>query len=122
MKKVKAIQSNSSLDIIVPVKNEEKNIEELTKQINSALSAKNIKYSLTYIVDVSTDKTLEILQKLSNKYPLRFYEKKGKTGKAYSILEGIEYSQCEFVAFIDGDLQYSPKHIPDMLEKLIQNP
>ncbi|HSX38982.1 MAG TPA: glycosyltransferase, partial [Candidatus Saccharimonadales bacterium] len=122
MKKVKSAQKNTALDILVPVKNEEKNVEELTKQINNALEPKNINYTLIFIVDKSTDNTLGVLQKLATKYPIKIYEKKGKTGKAYSILEGMDYTTNEFVAFIDGDLQYSPKYLPQMFEVISRDP
>jgi len=44
--------------------------------------------------------------------------KKGKRGKAYSILEGMEIAKYDYLAFIDADLQYPPEVLPKMVDKL----
>ena len=56
----------------------------------------------------------------SNGSRLKLLRKKGKQGKAYSILEGVKASSAPYIAMIDGDLQYPPEAIPRMY-KLAQN-
>lgn len=106
------------LEIIIPVKNEAGNLTELVERIDAVLSTKKISYNLIFIDDRSTDNTLIVLDKLKRKYPLNYYIKKGRQGKAYSILEGVSYANSENLGMIDGDLQYSPEAIPQMFEKL----
>ncbi|MFZ1721463.1 MAG: glycosyltransferase [Microgenomates group bacterium] len=105
-----------SLDVLIPVKNEVHSIEELAKRLHSALSAKSIPHSLIFIDDRSTDGTLELLQTISKKYPIQIVKKKGEQGKAFSILEGAEIATASYLAMIDGDLQYPPEVLPEMLE------
>jgi len=106
------------IDIIVPVKNEAGNLLELTKRLDQSLTSHHIDYGLIFIDDHSTDSSLQILEELSKKYPIKVFIKQGKPGKAYSILEGASYSDSENLGMIDGDLQYEPEAIPEMYQKL----
>lgn len=45
---------------------------------------------------------------------VKLLPKKGKQGKAYSILEGSQVATAPYIAMIDGDLQYPPEAIPEM--------
>ena len=50
------------LSIIVPCKNESRNISELHKKISNALD--KLKYEIIYVDDGSTDETLKELKKI----------------------------------------------------------
>jgi len=129
----------NQLDIIIPVKDEAENLEELTTRIHRSLSKAKIRYSIIFVDDYSTDNTAEkirnyishsdsspnsFLEKViydanggngeSNGSRVKLLRKKGKQGKAYSILEGAKASSAPFIAMIDGDLQYPPEAIPQM--------
>lgn len=106
------------IDIIIPVKNEAKNLAPLVSRINKALSKANINYTLIFIDDHSEDRTVQVLSILRQVYPIKIYTKKGRVGKAFSILEGASYSKSEYVVMLDADLQYPPEAIPQMFEKL----
>ncbi len=105
------------VDIIVPVKNEEHNLEQLIVRVNTAMVGARLPYRMIFIDDKSTDRTVEVLNSLKESYPITVYSKLGKVGKAYSILEGVKYSNAEYVAMLDADLQYPPEAIPEMFEK-----
>jgi len=104
------------LSIVIPVKNEEKNISKLVILIDKYLKKDHISYEIICIDDHSTDHTLDTINQLQKDYSINAHIKKGKAGKAFSILEGAEYAESEFVCMIDADLQYSPKHIPVMYQ------
>lgn len=107
------------LSIVVPVLNEEKNLAGLIGRIGQALSG--LEYEVLLIDDHSTDSSSWVAQKLSQTYPVSFYLKKGSPGKAYSLLEGFEKARFENICMIDGDLQYPPEAIPEMLKKIDQD-
>ena len=109
------------LSIIIPVVNEERNIRPLLERITLSLSSKEIEYEIIFIDDHSQDGTEKIIKVLQKKYPIKFYVKKGKKGKAYSLIEGFSYAQYELVAMIDGDLQYPPEAILSMTKKIKGN-
>lgn len=104
------------LDIIIPAKNEADNLPALLDRISSVCIASDIDYKAIIIDDHSTDNSLKVLETLKQKYPLEILIKKGKPGKAFSILEGIEIAETEYVLMIDADLQYPPEAIPEMLK------
>jgi len=110
------------ISIIVPVKNEEKNIEKLVTRVHSSISSAGIAYEILLIDDHSTDKTTDVAKKLQKNYPIRLFTKQGKAGKGYSIIEGVSHAQSELICMIDADLQYDPKHIPEMLSRIENNP
>ncbi|MCH7730760.1 glycosyltransferase, partial [Patescibacteria group bacterium] len=106
----------SQLDIVIPVKDEAENIEELVERIHKSLSKAKIRYSIIFVDDHSTDNTLKKINVLAKSYPIKVYKKKGRAGKAYSILEGSRQARAKYVAMIDGDLQYAPEALPQMYQ------
>ncbi|MBI2009794.1 MAG: glycosyltransferase, partial [Candidatus Chisholmbacteria bacterium] len=105
-----------ALDIIVPVKNEAATAEELVRRVDRACRAAGINYRLIVIDDRSTDETAERFQALARTYPVVFRPKYGKPGKAFSVIEGAQFARTEYVAMIDGDLQYPPEALPEMIK------
>jgi len=112
----------TKISIIVPVKNEEKNIVKLVTRIHESVTAKHISYELILIDDHSTDKTTNVAKELQKLYPIRLFTKQGASGKGFSIVEGVHHAQSDLICMIDADLQYDPHHIPEMLEKIDNNP
>jgi len=109
------------LDLIIPVYNEAESIEELSQRIDNILSFVRIDYKIIFVDDNSTDNTQDIIKNMAlNNENISLLIKKGKKGKAYSILEGAKISGAPFIAMIDGDLQYQPEVIPAML-KICEN-
>ncbi len=107
-----------NLDIIIPVKNEEANVGPLVQRISQAMALSGIQYKLIFIDDHSSDQTVSALETLKALYPIEVHLKKGKPGKAYSIIEGADYSESDNIAMIDADLQYPPEALPQMFEQL----
>lgn len=108
------------LDIIIPVVNEARNIEELARRIDFSLTSANIKYRMIFVDDHSTDYSVSEIKRISKSYPVVLHIKQGKGGKAFSILEGSRLAKSEYIAMIDGDLQYPPEVLPEMY-KLASN-
>jgi glycosyltransferase involved in cell wall biosynthesis/cellulose synthase/poly-beta-1,6-N-acetylglucosamine synthase-like glycosyltransferase/O-antigen/teichoic acid export membrane protein len=106
--------SSSQLDVIIPVKNEQSSLRQLVLRIHASLSQAGISYRLIFVNDYSTDRTQEILQQLSKKYPLLIHNKIGAPGKAFAILEGAKLATTPYLAIIDGDLQYPPEALPQL--------
>lgn len=109
------------LDIIVPVKNEAANLPELIRRVDVALHNAKISYQLTIVDDASSDDSKMLVKGLAKNYPVVFLDKKGKPGKAFSILEGLEATKAAYVGMLDGDLEYPPEAIPAMFAKLSTN-
>lgn len=105
------------ISLVVPTLNEAENISLLLARIDTALRGVAA-YEVIIIDDHSKDDIETIVTKLSAIYPVQFHTKKGKRGKAYSLLEGFSHGSYDVVGFIDADLQYPPEALVTMLEKI----
>lgn len=110
--------NKSEISIIIPTLNEEGNIIKLVERIDNSLRADNIGYEIIFIDDNSTDGTIKAIESISSKCPISCHIKKGKKGKAHSLIEGFEYAKYNLLAMIDADLQYPPEAIPKMTDKI----
>lgn len=108
---------NNKISIIIPTFNEEGNLQPLIDRIDHVLKQKNIVYEIIIVDDHSKDLTKQTAATLKTLYPVLFYEKKGRKGKAQSLIEGFKYAKYDLICMIDGDLQYPPEAIPQLLEK-----
>ena len=106
------------LTIITPTLNEGGNIHKLMQRIDAALSAIKISYQVYFIDDHSTDTTVNEINELAGRYPIKCFSKEGHRGKGYSIVQGFSLVDTELVAVLDADLQYPPEAIPEMIAKI----
>lgn len=108
--------NNFLLSIIVPVFNEEQNIDPLLKRLISIL--KDSPYEIIFVDDGSKDKTPLIIKKQSAKNKniklISFYR---NFGHQMALTAGYEISKGDCVISIDADLQDPPEIIPQMIEK-----
>ena len=107
------------LSIIIPVYNEEGNVELLYNEIVDVLSAYNRSYELIFIDDGSTDRSFEILNQiqLSDDHVLLVQFRKN-FGQTAALAAGFEHSQGKVVITMDADLQNDPADIPMMVDNL----
>lgn len=109
------------LSLIVPVYNESGNIEELITRINKTMRQAGLRYQLIFVDDRSQDDTVIEIKKHGKDLPIVIHVKKGQKGKAFSILEGSKLAESDWICMIDGDLQYPPEVIPEMLDLARKN-
>lgn len=106
------------LSVLVPVKNEQDNIEPLVREIVAALQGKVI-FEIIYINDGSTDSTQRVLTGLQSEFPmLRVIRHRASCGQSQAIATGVHVARYEWIATLDGDGQNDPADIPALLEKL----
>lgn len=106
------------ISIVIPTRNEEGNIIYLVRRIDEVMQKNNIFYEIIFVDDNSTDLTQATIQKINKVFPVQLYIKKGRMGKAQSLLEGFSYAHYDLLVMIDADLQYPPEVIPEMLTKI----
>lgn len=96
------------ISIIVPCRNEEKNLEILLPQLAS------IGEELIIVDGHSSDNTKSFVQK----YPAKFILDNGK-GKGDGIRIGIEHATKDICVFMDADLSHDPEEIPKMVTPIL---
>jgi hyaluronan synthase len=100
--KQKSIETEPLISIIVPVKNEEENIENCIKScVDSSYKNKEI----IVVNDGSTDRTPSILESLRKENPnsLRILHLPINLGKKHAIEKAIEIANGKFYVFMDSD-------------------
>lgn len=103
--------------LVIPVLNEEESIPELVKNIENAL--KKEPYEIVFIDDGSTDKSVEILKKLSQKEKnTRLISLRRNLGKSPALTLGFQKAKGEYVVMMDADLQDDPNEIKKLQKKM----
>jgi glycosyltransferase involved in cell wall biosynthesis len=104
------------VSIIVPLHNEEENVQELYDTLTSVMESQSYDYEILFVDDGSTDRTLQLLdpfeQKDSRVRILRF---RRNFGKAAAWAAGFDHARGDIVVTIDGDLQNDPGDIPNLV-------
>lgn len=110
------------LDVIIPVCNEEGNIELIYNELTKVL--KNIKYNLIFIDDGSKDKSYDKLKGIyaNDKKHVKIIRFSRNFGKDAAMYAGLNMSSAKYACIIDADLQQNPKYILKMLEFIESNP
>ncbi len=109
-----------TLDIIVPVYNEEECLSETLKRLINVRESLYTQLDVNFIFvdDGSKDKSFEILKDFSEKYPfVKVVSFSRNFGHQFAVSAGIDYSKGDYAAIIDADLQDPPELIKDMYEK-----
>ena len=92
--------------------NEEENVGLLTEKIHESLDG--YQYEIVYVDDFSTDRTREVVQKLSDPR-VHLLALKKNYGQSLALAAGLDYAHGEYIITMDGDLQNDPADIPSML-------
>jgi glycosyltransferase involved in cell wall biosynthesis len=100
---------------IVPVYNEEGNVEKLHAEIVTVAEKLNKPYEVIFIDDGSTDQTLQKLKTLS---PIKILVLRKNSGQSAALDAGIKGARGEILITLDGDGQNDPADVPKMLKKL----
>ena len=108
----------SKVLVVVPVRNESKNLERLLVPLQDVVHAES--YDLVVIDDASTDSSLEVLKR-RNVRTITLTENLGygaalQTGYKYALAKGYDY-----LIQLDGDGQHDPRFLPTIRQALAGN-
>ena len=107
------------LSIVIPVYNEEENVEPLIQEINAAVRPLGKPYEIVVVDDGSRDATFSMLARLHLRDPcLRVVRLKRNFGQTAAIAAGLAYADGDVVILMDGDAQNDPQDIPALLAEL----
>lgn len=109
------------LSIVVPLYNEEENVEELYTRLTRVLRDLGKGYELIFVDDGSRDGTFKLLARMQAKddrlHVIRLRRNFGQTG---ALAAGFDFAEGDVIVAMDGDLQHSPEDIPRMLDKIAE--
>jgi glycosyltransferase involved in cell wall biosynthesis len=107
-----------TLSIVVPMYNEEDNIDSFYFRITQALDKIGESYEIVCVNDGSRDRTLPLLLDLHQRDPrIKVIGLSRNFGKESALSAGIDYATGDAVIPIDADLQDPPAVIPQLIDK-----
>ena len=107
------------LSIVVPVYNEEDNVEKLAEEIRSVMQSIKKSYEIFYVDDGSSDGSFEILKKIAlSDGHVRLIRFRRNFGQTAALACGAEHACGTVVIFLDADRQNDPADIPKLLQKM----
>ncbi len=113
--------SDYQLTIIVPIYNEDENINALETQLSAFLPHSMYKTCVLFVNDGSTDRSLEFLKETCRRHPDFFYLSLEHNGGLSAALKaGIDATESLYVGYMDADLQTTPEDF-NLLLPDIQN-
>jgi glycosyltransferase involved in cell wall biosynthesis len=109
-----------NISVVIPLLNEQESLTELYDWIAKVMQSNNFSYEIIFIDDGSTDKSWEVISKLSTKdnhvKGIRFFK---NFGKSQALHAGFEKAQGDVVITMDADLQDNPDEIPELYNMII---
>jgi dolichol-phosphate mannosyltransferase len=104
------------LSVVVPVFNEEKQVEITLQALRKILTAAQIAYDVIMVDDGSRDATWDRLVALRAEYTeLRAIRLSRNFGKEAALCAGLDASEGDACVVMDADLQHPPELIPEMV-------
>jgi len=106
------------ISIIIPLYNEENNVEPLVERLAAVLNRLECTWELVFALDPSPDETQQKIRKLMDEgYPIRLITFSRRIGKPLSLLAGLRHCTGDACIIIDADLQDPPELIEQMIDK-----
>jgi len=103
----------STVSVIIPTLNEEKNIPHILKKIPKIIE------EIIVVDGYSTDKTVQIAKEISSQLPIsiKFIDRE-KIGKGNAIKCGLKEAKGDIIIIIDADLSMDPDEIKYFVQDL----
>lgn len=106
------------IEAVIPVYNEEANVDELVRRVGAALGSISEDWSIRMVDDGSADATWAQIRGHHARDPrvkgVRFAR---NFGQHTAITAGLHHADGDWVVVMDGDLQDRPEIIPDLYAK-----
>ena len=108
-----------TLSVVIPIYNEEENIQLLHAKLKEALVILNNEYEILFVDDGSTDRTLSILEEIQagDKHVIVLSLRRN-FGQTAAFAAGFDFARGDVIVTMDGDLQNDPADIPKLLERI----
>ena len=103
--------------IVIPTYNEAGGIETLLTQLAEIFAANRLDGELVVVDDNSPDGTGAIVEKLTERYPVRCLHRAGKMGLSSGVIDGWNFARPDSVALgcMDADLSHDPNVVPKLV-------
>lgn len=106
------------ISIVVPVYNEEENIEHFAQSVAEVMGSLPYAYEILFIDDGSRDRSREILRELGARDAhVQSIFLARNSGHQIALTCGTDHADGDAVVTMDGDMQHPPELLPVLLAK-----
>lgn len=113
-----AVSQENLVSIVVPTRNEARNIVPLLQRLAAALAGNTIE---VLFVDDSTDDTSQVIMRaaLEFSFPVRVIARppERRNGLSGAVVEGFQAAKGTWLCVMDADLQHPPEVLPVLLTR-----
>ncbi len=111
-------QAKPDFSLVVPLYNEEENVNALIDELEEVLTPLG-SFEVLAVDDGSTDQTLSLLLARQKTFPqLRIVKLAKNSGQSTAVCAGLDQARADIFLMMDGDLQNDPRDFPKILEAL----
>ena len=105
------------LSIVVPVYNEEDNIQKFYTTVKDVLQTLDYDHEIIFVDDGSSDDSAGMLRYIGNQDPkVKVLLLARNFGHQLALTCGLDYAQGDAVITMDGDMQHPPELIPELVK------
>ena len=109
------------LSIVIPIYNEEENIDSLINRLRTVVAQMQISCEYIFVNDGSKDHSFQLIKNLALADPaIKYIDFSRNFGHQIAVSAGLDLAAGDRVAIIDADLQDPPELIIDMFAKMDQ--
>ena len=112
------------LSILIPVYNEEDNIQRILDRVRAVKLVNNIAKQIVIVNDCSTDGTEELVLRYIEKHKdiqIEYQKHSKNKGKGRAINTALKMVKGDFVIIQDADNEYDPEEYNLLLQPIIDN-
>jgi len=106
------------LSVVIPVFNEQDNVQTLIEEVKQALD-ESLPYEILFVDDASLDGTATNILLLTRNFSnLRLIRHRRNLGQSAAVVTGVRHAKYAWVATLDGDGQNDPKDLVILLNAI----
>lgn len=105
-----------TLSLIIPLLNEQDNLEPLYERTVPVVESLGLDYELIFVDDGSTDRSVEAIAALHAKDPrVKLVSFSRNFGHQQALTAGMDHATGDAALMMDADLQHPPELIPELV-------
>ena len=112
--------SACALSIIVPTYCEAENLPGLVQEISTACEGMP-EFEIVIVDDASPDKTKDVCDRLSERFPVRLIIREDERGLSTAVLHGMSQARGQVFVVMDADMSHPPSAIPQLVAAITED-
>lgn len=110
------------LSVIVPTFREAENLAVLIPRLQQVFTDASVDGEVIVVDDNSPDDTVNVVQGLSQAYPVRLIVRRNERGLSSAVIAGMRAAKGDVLLCMDADLSHPPEDVPRLFRLVAANP